>query len=112
MAKSDKSKRANLRDVARQAMVSAATVSRVLNSPELVSKDTQDRVNRAIEALGFVPSAAARSLNTGRTHTIGALVPTLDHSIFARYLDALEQRLSDHGYALVVAITGGVPEVE
>ena len=112
MAHSDKSKRANLRDVARQAQVSVATVSRVLNKSDAVTQATQDRVNQAIEALGFVPSAAARSLNTGSSRTIGALVPTLDHSIFARYLDALEQRLSLHGYALIVAMTGGIPQVE
>lgn len=112
MSRSDKPKRANLRDVALQAKVSVATVSRVLNRSELVTKDTRDRVNQAIEALNFVPSAAARTLNSGKSRAIGALVPTLDHSIFARYLNALEQRLSDHGYALIVAITGGIPEEE
>ncbi|GAB5446219.1 LacI family DNA-binding transcriptional regulator [Gymnodinialimonas sp.] len=108
----DGSKRATLRDVARHAKVSVATVSRVLNKSDLVTKETRDRVTQAIEALNFVPSAAARTLNSGNSRTIGALVPTLDHSIFARYLNALEQRLSDHGYALIVAITGGVAEVE
>lgn len=89
-----------------------ATVSRVLNGSELVTTQTRDRVLSAIQDLEFVPSAAARTLNSGRSRTIGALVPTLDHSIFARYLDALEDQLSKHGYALVVAVTGGVPEVE
>lgn len=112
MSRSETSKRANLRDVARQAQVSVATVSRVLNNSQLVTKDTRDRVNQAIDALNFVPSAAARNLNSGNSRTIGALVPTLDHSIFARYLDALESRLSEHGYALIVAVTGGDPVEE
>lgn len=107
-----KPKRSTLRDVARHAKVSVATVSRVLNSSDLVTQDTRDRVTQAIDALGFAPSAAARSLNSGRTRTIGALVPTLDHSIFARYLNALEDRLSASGYSLVVAVTGGDQEVE
>ncbi len=105
-------KRANLRDVARHANVSVATVSRVLNKSDRVSKATRERVQSAIEALGFVPSAAARTLNSGRSRTIGALVPTLTHSIFARYLDALEEELSNQGYALIVAVTDGVPELE
>ncbi|WP_368185639.1 LacI family DNA-binding transcriptional regulator [Aestuariibius sp. HNIBRBA575] len=112
MSRPETQKRANLRDVARHAQVSVATVSRVLNKSQLVTKDTRDRVNRAIETLNFVPSAAARTLNSGNSRTIGALVPTLDHSIFARYLDALESRLSQHGYALIVAVTGGDPEEE
>ncbi|MEJ6392986.1 LacI family DNA-binding transcriptional regulator [Gymnodinialimonas sp. 2305UL16-5] len=107
-----KSKRATLRDVARHAQVSVATVSRVLNKSELVSTDTRNRVNQAIDVLEFVPSAAARSLSSGRSRAIGALVPTLDHAIFARYLDTLEDQLSGHGYALIVAVTGGVAEVE
>ncbi|MEX3014223.1 LacI family DNA-binding transcriptional regulator [Gymnodinialimonas hymeniacidonis] len=105
-------KRATLRDVARSAGVSVATVSRVLNGSELVTSDTRNRVTQAIDTLGFLPSAAARTLNSGRSRTVGALVPTLDHSIFARYLDTLENRLSERGYALVVAVTGGQPEVE
>ena len=112
MSVSQKSKRATLRDVARHAHVSVATVSRVLNNSALVTPETRMRVTRAIDALEFVPSAAARSLNTGRSRTIGALVPTLDHAIFARFLDALEDRLSSHGYALIVAVTGGDVEVE
>lgn len=112
VSNSARPKRATLRDVARHAKVSVATVSRVLNGAASVSADTRMHVTSAIEALGFVPSAAARTLNSGRSKSIGALVPTLDHSIFARYLDALENRLSQQGYALVVAVTGGAPEVE
>ncbi|MEM8569626.1 MAG: LacI family DNA-binding transcriptional regulator [Pseudomonadota bacterium] len=112
MQKSAKNKRATLRDVARYAKVSVATVSRVLNDSALVSQATRERVEDTIEVLGFVPSAAARTLNSGNSRTIGALVPTLDHSIFARYLDALENQLSKQGYALIVSVTGGVPSVE
>lgn len=112
MSKKNHKKRSTLRDVARNANVSVATVSRVLNGAELVSERTRERVTSAIKALDFVPSAAARSLNSGRSRIIGALVPTLDHSIFARYLDALENRLSRYGYTLVVAVTASMPEIE
>ncbi len=105
-------KKSTLRDVARQSGVSVATVSRVLNDSQSVTEKTRVRVSAAIEDLGFVPSAAARSLNSGRTRTIGALVPTLDHSIFARYLNALEDRLSELGYGLIVSVTNGSGDIE
>ncbi|WP_299475535.1 LacI family DNA-binding transcriptional regulator [uncultured Roseibium sp.] len=105
-------KRANLRDVAKLANVSVATVSRVLNSPDSVAKNTKAVVDAAIAELRFVPSAAARAINSGRSRFVGALVPTLDHAIFARYLAALEQTLSDYRLSLVVATTNGDAAVE
>ena len=105
-------KRANLRDVAKQAGVSVATVSRVLNSPEAVKPRTRAMVEQAIEELKFVPSAAARAINSGRTRFVGALVPTLDNAIFARFLAALEQTLAERQLSLIVATTNDDPEVE
>lgn len=96
-----------LRDVAEGAGVSVATVSRVLNNPEVVSAKTERQVQAVIENLGFTRSAAARALNSGRSRVVGAVIPTLDHAIFARFLDALEQQLSSHGLSLVVATTKG-----
>jgi LacI family transcriptional regulator len=105
-------KRANLRDVAKAAGVSVATVSRVLNEPGVVKKDTLEKVQAAITQLKFVPSAAARAINSGRTRFVGALVPTLDNAIFARFLAALERTLSDHKLSLIVATTDSDPDIE
>lgn len=105
-------KRANLRDVARKAGVSVATASRVLNMPAAVSAETRDRVQSAIDELRFVPSAAARAINSGRTRVVGALVPTLDNAIFARFLDAIENEMAQHALSLVVATTDNDPAVE
>ena len=110
MAPKRERKRANLRDVARLAEVSVATVSRVLNSPKVVQKSTRERVEKAIMELGFHPSAAARAINSGRTKIIGALVPTLDSDIWTLTIDAIESRLGDFGFSLVVATTGGDPD--
>lgn len=110
-AKRDK-KRANLRDVARVAGVSVATVSRVMNTPDVVQKDTRERVEQAITQLGFHPSAAARAINTGRTKIIGALIPTLDSDIFAITVEAIENRLGEFGFSLVVATTDEDPAKE
>ncbi|WP_170406477.1 LacI family DNA-binding transcriptional regulator [Ruegeria arenilitoris] len=105
-------KRANLRDVAKAAGVSVATVSRVLNEPGIVKRDTLEKVQKAIADLRFVPSAAARAINSGRTRFVGALVPTLDNAIFARFLAALERKLSEDGLSLIVSTTESEPAVE
>ncbi len=105
-------KKPNLRDVAREAKVSVATVSRVLNGSSRVANKTADRVNLVIKALGFVPSPMARALNSGRTRTIGAVIPTLDHAIFAKFLESLEKRLAELNYALVVATAYDDAELE
>lgn len=94
-----------LLDVARQAEVSTATVSRVLNDPGKVRPELAERVHAAIRRLGYVPHGAARALASHRSHTMGAVVPTLDNAIFARGIQALQQRLSEDGYTLLLAMS-------
>lgn len=94
---------ANLGDVAAHAGVSTATVSRYLADPEQVRPERRDRIRMSIQALGYIPHAAARALASKRTYMIGAIVPTLDNAIFARGIQALQERLQKSGYTLVVA---------
>lgn len=105
-------KKTTVRDVAEAAGVSVATVSRVLNDSAQVAPDKKSRVLDAIDTLRFTPSAAARAVNTGRSRIVGALIPTLEHAIFARFLNVLEERLNQHELSLVVAATRGDPDVE
>lgn len=92
-----------LRDVARDAQVSAATVSRALSNPEKVRPETLARVLAAAQACGYVLDGAARALRERRTRTIGAVIPTLDNAIFANATHALQRTLEQHGYTLLVA---------
>ena len=92
-----------LEDVARQAKVSTASVSRALNSPGEVSEKLRDRVLRAVQKLGYVPHGAARALASRRSHTIGAIIPTVENAIFARGVQALQTALYDAGYTLLLA---------
>jgi LacI family transcriptional regulator len=92
-----------LHDVARRASVSPATVSRAFNQPALVDSETLRRVHAAVSELGYVPHGAARALASRRSRTIGAVVPTLDNSIFASFIHALQRRLIDAGYTLLVS---------
>ena len=92
-----------LNDVAKKAGVSPATVSRVLNNPQIVRPAVQQKVRKAIVALGFTPDAAARALKSRKSRTVGAVVPTLGVAIFADGIGALQGRLRDHGYTLLIA---------
>ena len=92
-----------LADVARRAGVSAATVSRVLNHPAKVSAEIRERVGRAMSELDYVRDGAARALASRHSLTIGHVVPTLGIGIFAAGVDALQRRLEEFGYQLLVA---------
>src|SRR5258708_9425488 len=92
-----------LGDVARRAGVSAASVSRVLNHPEKVSPEVRERVGRVMHELGYVRDGAARALASRHSFTIGNVVPTLGIGIFAEGVEALQRRLEESGYQLLVA---------
>ena len=96
-------KRVGVRDVARAAGVSTATVSRALSGAGKVSGPLASRVAEVASRLGYVPNSAARSLALMRSHRIGAVIPTIDNAIFARGIDALQQRIGDTGYSLLIA---------
>ena len=99
-------KGATLQDVAAKAEVSTATVSRCLNAPESVRLELRQRVERAVDELGYVPHGAARALASRRTYTIGAIFPALDNLIFATAAQAMQERLDPDGYTLLLANSG------
>lgn len=96
-------RRPRLLDVARDAGVSPATVSRAIAQPELLNAATLARVRSSAARLGYVPDGTARALASGRSMTIGAVVPTLDSAVFSHALQVMQTTLSRHGYQLLVA---------
>jgi len=101
-----------IRDVARHAGVSTASVSRALNQPQTVSTATRAKVQAAISALGYIPDAAARALASRRTRTIGAIIPTVANAMHAAGIEALQQYLSQQDYLLLLATSGYDPQAE
>ncbi|HBY95728.1 MAG TPA: LacI family transcriptional regulator [Chloroflexi bacterium] len=91
-----------IRDVARIADVSIATVSRVLNDSEAVRPETRERVLDAIKALNYQPSSIARRLSIGRSFTIGVILPFFTRPSFVERLRGIEAALSYSEYDLVV----------
>src|SRR3954447_4519029 len=94
-----------IRDVARRAGVSAATVSRVLNDSPLVMEETRARVRAAVDDLGYPLNATARTLSIGRAQAVGVVVPFFTtHSVIER-LRGVVSRLGRHertGYDLLL----------
>jgi LacI family transcriptional regulator len=79
-----------IKDVARQARVSVATVSRALNGHANVTPQTRAHVLGVASQLRFVPSSAAQSLITRRTHTVGALLPDLHGEYFSELIRGID----------------------
>src|SRR4051794_30780478 len=92
----------SIRDVAERAGVSPATVSRVLNGTARVAPAKADRVQRAVEELGFRPSSLARALSLGRTGTIGVIAPFFTHLGTLGRLRGVTDRAAGEDYELMI----------
>ena len=102
----DRKRPVTILDVARMAGVSTATVSRAVNEPGKVSDETRERVQQAIDRLGYTPNFGGRLLAAGRSSTIGAVIPTMANAMFAGGLQAFQEILAQAGKTLLVASTG------
>ena len=100
---------ATIKDVARQAGVSVSTVSHVLNKTRFVSEEGRERVEQAIRALGYVPSAVARSLKSNTTRTLGMLIPNCSNPYFAEIVRSVEDHCFGAGYNLILCNTDDEP---
>ncbi len=103
---------ATIRDVARAAGVSVATVSHVINGTRPVAPETAERVRRAMEALDYRPNAVAQSLRTRKTHVIGAVVSDITNPFFATLVRGAEDAAIEAGYSLIVCNSDESPEKE
>jgi LacI family transcriptional regulator len=92
----------SIREVAAHAGVSVATVSNVLNRPEIVAVSTRDRVHAAIRELGFVRNESARQLRAGRSRTIGLVVLDVANPFFTDLARGVEDEASKAGYAVIL----------
>lgn len=96
-----------IKDVAREAKVSVATVSRALNGGARVTPDTRTRIERAAARLRYVPLGAARSLVTRRTQAVGALLPDLFGEFFSELIRGIDLAARAHGLHLLVSSSHG-----
>lgn len=103
---------ATIKDVAQQANVGLATVSRVLNGAQGVSPKTKRRVLKAIDQLGYVPNASGRLFKSQRTGIISILVPDISQMVYSCLIYYLSNVLAQWGYMLIVNNSQGSVETE
>ena len=104
--------RHTMRDVARLAGVSVATVSAVINGSAVVSEGRTQRVRDAMEALDYYPDQVARSLKVGRTDVIGMVVPDITNIFFPLVIRGAEDAARTHGYSVILCDAEDDPEEE
>lgn len=92
--------------VAKAANVSPSTVSRAFNHPDLVNPATRKRINRAVEKLGYIRNRAAQAIHGRRNATIGLIVPTINHAIFAEVIQSFSDAIDRAGFTLLIASHG------
>lgn len=92
-----------IRDVAKAARVSPATVSRVLNTSEKVSSDLRERVLVAVQNLGYHPNSQARSLRTRATTVLGVIISDITNPFFTTMVRGVEDAASKAGFSVVLA---------
>ncbi len=99
-----------IRDVAKHAGVSIATVSRVLNDTGFVSEGLEQRVRAAVSETGYRPNAVARNLRTNESITLGMLIPDSSNPFFAEVAKGVEDLCFDRGYTVVLCNTDERPD--
>lgn len=98
----------NIHDIAREAGVSIATVSRVLNASPVVGEPTRSRVQAVIDAHAYTPNALARGLLENRTRTIGVLTVDILNPYYATVVHGIEREMSKRGSSTLLCETGGL----
>jgi len=105
MAKSKSKKQVTLKEVAAHANVSVMTVSNVVRGWPYVSDETRRKVQESIEAMDYRPSAVARTLVTGRSCTVGVVLPDISNPFFGQVVRGCEDVLSADSYSLILCNT-------
>ena len=103
---------ATIRDVAKAAKVSAATVSRHLNKSIVLPLETARRIEKACARLAYRPNALAKRLSLGASQILGLLAPEIANPFFAALAAAAEAEARRHGYSLLIMSSGGDPDIE
>jgi len=102
----------DIREVARQAGVSIATVSRALKKPELVKDETRRHVLNTVERLGYTPNTLGSSLRNRRSNSVVVLVPDISNPFFAEIIHGIEQVAHLKGYSVLLGDTQHNPDRE
>ncbi len=103
---------ASIKDIARLADVSYSTVSRALRDSPLVNRETAEKIRRIAHEFGYAPSAAARSLVTRRTESVGVVVTSIVDPFAAEVVGGIEDAAHEHGFTVLLAESQTNPDRE
>jgi DNA-binding LacI/PurR family transcriptional regulator len=101
-----------IKDIAKQTDVSHSTVSRALHGSPLIAKTTAERIRQTALKLGYLPSAAARSLKTNRSQALGVILSSVEDPFFSEILQGIDEVAQKSGYSLFMAASQHDPERE
>lgn len=104
--------RVTLSEIAERVGTSSITVSRVLNSPHLVSEELRTQIESVIAELGYLPNRAARALARARSDSVAVLIPSLSNTVFTQLLEGVRDVLHAAGYRTLIGDTRYSPEEE
>lgn len=108
----EKNRSTSMKDIARLAGVSVATVSRSLHRPEMVTEETKEKVLQAATELNYMPNRLAQSLRTRRSEIIGLVVPDVINPIYTELVEIIQSQFDELGYSLFLCQTGEDPKKE
>lgn len=101
-----------IKDIARKLSLSVSTVSRALSDHHHVHDKTKKRVRAAARELGYIPNAAAQTMQRTRSVMVGFIVPDIQNEFYATVANIVSARLAEQSFQMVLAITDDRPEVE
>lgn len=101
-----------IKDVAKAAGVSVATVSRVLNNSATVSVSATEQVNNAIKQLGYSPNFLGRNLRKCETNVILAIIPSTEHSFYSDIIRGMQSAASEKGYDILISTSNSCFDIE
>ena len=93
----------NIKDVAIRAGVSTMTVTRTINSPELVKESTREKVQAVIQELGYVPDRTAMALRSGKSKTVGLTLFDIENPFISKLVMHMDRRLQKRGYSVLLS---------
>ncbi|CUH95942.1 hypothetical protein P22_2030 [Propionispora sp. 2/2-37] len=102
-----KNTKTTIKDVARAAGVSIATVSRILNGSGIVSPQLMKKVQTAVETTGYYPNAVARALKIKESKSIGLIIPDIENPFFPALVRGIEDAARKHDYAVILCNSDG-----
>ena len=101
-----------IKDVAKHAGVSVATISRVLNEPDKVSEETKNKVLKAVEETGYQQNLFGKHLRCKKTNIILVMLTSVVNSFCAKIVNSIDNEAKKHGYSIMICVTNDDPKTE